>query len=268
MMRARPLLGTLVEISAAGAPDGAIEQAFAAVEQVHGLMSFHEPDSELSRLNRLAVQAPLPVHPWTYAVVRAALRFHAASDGLFDCTVARELVDWSLLPDQGLAERLPGGMQDVQLLADGRVHFRQPLALDLGGIAKGFAVDMAIQALRRAGVREACVNAGGDLRVMGGREQLIHARAPDDPQRLIALGHLARGAMATSGIYYSARTHAGRDVSALVDARSRQPLLQARSCTVLAPTCMVADALTKVLAQVGDGQSPLLRRFGAVGIVL
>lgn len=272
MRRAQPLLGTLVEIAADDASAQAMDAAFAAVARVHALMSFHEAGSDLARINREAATRPVPVHAWTYAVLRAALRLHDASAGRFDCTVARELTDWRLLPApedpdrQGVA--LTGRMSDVLLLGDGRVGFSRPLLLDLGGIAKGFAVDVAVHALRCAGVREACVNAGGDLRVLGRCARLIHVRAPDDPQRLLPLGQLAGGALATSGIYYSADRVDGREVSALVDGHRREPLLQARSYSVLAPSCMVADALTKVLAQTGDPHHPVLRRFGAAGIVL
>lgn len=268
MIRARPLLGTIVEISAESPPVHAIDAAFAAIAGVHARMSFHEPGSDLSRLNARAAQMPVRVSPLTFAVLHAAQRFHRASQGLFDCTVARELVAWQLLPGELPEVSLTGGMEDVLMLPDCHVSFRRPLLLDLGGIAKGFAVDMAIHALRRAGVQEACVNAGGDLRVIGRQARLMHVRAPDDPQRLVPVGCLSQGAMATSGIYHSSRCVAGREVSALVDAGSRQPLLLPRSYTVLARTCMVADALTKVLARVGDPGSPLLRRFGAEGLVL
>ena len=86
--RARPLLGTFVEIAASGAPRNdlheAIGRAFDTVAVVHRLMSFHERDSDVSRLNREAATRPVPIHPWTYEVLRLSSELYAASDGLFD----------------------------------------------------------------------------------------------------------------------------------------------------------------------------------------
>src|SRR5215470_2657618 len=85
MRRARALLGTLVEIAAEGLPDSsldrAVDAAFSAVELVHKLMSFHDPDSDLSRLNRRAAIEPVEVHPWTARVIRRALALFHATDG-------------------------------------------------------------------------------------------------------------------------------------------------------------------------------------------
>src|SRR5208283_167750 len=90
--RARPLLGTFVEITAAGAPrpvmEEAVEAAFAAIAKVHRLMSLQEPQSDLSRLNREASSRPVEVHPWTFEVLGAAVEVQRRSGGLFDVAVA------------------------------------------------------------------------------------------------------------------------------------------------------------------------------------
>src|SRR5262245_66651092 len=106
MRRARPLLGTHVEIEADGISDGAFERAlsaaFAAVALVHRLMSFHESDSDLTRLNRGAASAPIAVHPWTAAVLRRARAMFHATDGLFDSAVGHDLARLGLLPAHDL----------------------------------------------------------------------------------------------------------------------------------------------------------------------
>ncbi|MEY4517013.1 MAG: hypothetical protein RL180_1359 [Pseudomonadota bacterium] len=295
--RVRPALGTLVEVSIAP-PDGvdwplehAFTVAFAAIDTVQGLMSVHEPLSDLSQLNGHAHQQPYRPHPWTLAVLRRALRVYRQSAGLFDCAVAAQcLTTWQLLPDHSAvagftrssASALPDSfdvhqpatLADVQCLADGRVHFKRPLRLDFGGIAKGFAVDMAVLALYRAGVRRAVVNAGGDLRVLGSHAQEIRVRHPQNPQQLVLLGELAAGALATSGVYYSQQTTPdGQTVSALVQPHSTSqatmptPILAAQSYSVIAPTAIMADALTKVLACSQDPQHPALLMYGAQGVV-
>src|SRR5207237_9950879 len=100
--RARPLLGTFVEIEAAGAAkskmDAAIDAAFEAVAQVHRLMSFHQDDSDVSRLNREAWLRPVKVHAWTFRVLEAAVELHRRSNGIFDIAVAPTLQNMGLLP--------------------------------------------------------------------------------------------------------------------------------------------------------------------------
>ncbi len=140
------------------------------------------------------------------------------------------------------------------------VRFRVPLIVDLGGIAKGFAVDRAIDALAAHGVTGGVVNAGGDLRVFGSRAVPIHVRGLDG--RLAHAGDLADGACATS-IGGSGGGGPARVPAALVDARARRLVDDARVFTVVAPTCLVADALTKVVATGGADVDALLASFGA-----
>jgi len=168
--RCRPLLGTFVEITAAG-PDeselqASINAAFGAVKKIQSVMSAHDPASELSRLNRAAVRRPVTVSRELFAVLRRADRLAAESDGAFDYTIGSLLARWGYLP-RSLRRKRPGNWRQVLLLPGRGVCFLQPLALDLGGIAKGFAVDAAIQVLQRRGAISAIVNAGGDLRVFG-----------------------------------------------------------------------------------------------------
>src|SRR6185503_6354913 len=99
--RLRPAMGTLVHVSASG-PEASVQHcvdaAFACVERVERLMSFHDPQSDLSRVNREACRTPQTVHPWTWAVLRRAVRIAQESAGLFDIPVAPLLVREGLLP--------------------------------------------------------------------------------------------------------------------------------------------------------------------------
>lgn len=272
MRRARPLLGTYAEIEAEGLAtielERAIDAAFAAVELVQRLMSFHDPDSDLSRLNRHAAWEPVAVHPWTATVLRRAHRIFQATDGLFDCAVGYELLCWEVLPSDGLRHVECGDFSAVEFLPDGRIRFQAKIALDLGGIAKGFAVDRAVAVLRAHGVRNALVNAGGDMRVMGEAVHPIYIRHPTEPARLSLAGTLQNGAIATSSPAATLKTIHGRDVSALVSSPTRAPLLDRSAYSVVAPTCLVADALTKVLAQVGRADALCFGRFAASAIII
>jgi thiamine biosynthesis lipoprotein len=140
------------------------------------------------------------------------------------------------------------------------------LRLDLGGIAKGFAVDQAVRSLKRAGVAWGLVNAGGDLRAFGSRAWPIHVRHPAAPGQLIAVGTLREGAVATSAPYFSERMQGGQPTSALFDPTTERSIVAPISATVFARTCLFADALTKAVL-LGDA-SPALRACRAHGFVL
>lgn len=232
-------------------------------------MSFHDQSRELSLLNREAYLAPVKVHPWTYAVLKRAQRMHYASQGLFDCTVADALIQWQLLPKHAFhPEPLNCSQAQLELLPDHHVYYRSPIALDLGGIAKGFAVDAAIQCLRQRGICSAVVNAGGDLRVLGTAPESIMLRDPKNPQQLQSIGELSQGSVATSSIYYSQRQYQSQRVSALVDPATRQPILTPHSFSVIAPLAWAADALTKVVAVSANPNHPCLRHFSAAAFIL
>lgn len=270
--RARPLLGTLVIVRIDDtANDGmeleaAFNAAFAEIEAVHGVMSFHEPASELSQLNRAAAAKPQAVGPLLWRVLRASLALARASDGRFDPTVASRLVRTRHLPTPIDAHRPHprAHWRDVQLLPGRRVFFRRPLWLDFGGIAKGYAVDRAVAALRAHDVRAGMVNAGGDLRVFGDTLETVHVRDPGDPSRAHPLLQLRDGALATSSGYFSAQ-HGG---TALLDPRSGESLGGDVSVSVCAPRAIWADALTKVVLADASAALPLLRRLRAQAALL
>ena len=270
--RARPLLGTLVEIHATGAAlparlHAAVDAAFAAVEQVHRRMSFHEVGSTVSALNREALQRPLRVDAHTWAVLAAAQRLSRLSEGAFDIAVGAPLRDWGYLP-AGLAEPpFEGNWTDIELLDDCRVRFHRPLLIDLGGIAKGYAVDCAIAVLRQAGVEGALVNAGGDLRTFGAPQQ-VQLRHPQAPALVSHTLTLCDEALATSANYYSRRDTAAGAVAPLLDPRRRRPWLGAASISVRAADCMSADALTKVvLFAAPEAAERVLAAYGAQAYV-
>ncbi|WP_051748466.1 FAD:protein FMN transferase [Nevskia soli] len=249
--RARPLLGTLVEIRATAAGPraplhAAIDAAFAAVEQVHRLMSFHDAGSEVAALNREALHRSLRVDAQTWTVLAAARRLSQLSEGAFDISIGVHLQDWGYLPSGPGPIPSEGNWADIELLDDARVRFHRPLRIDLGGIAKGYAVDCAIAVLREAGIDSALVNAGGDLRVLGPPQQ-VQLRHPQNPAFSAHALSLCNEALATSANYYARRTSASGEVSPLLDPRSRRPWLGAASVSVRAADCMSADALTKVV---------------------
>ena len=257
----RPAMGTLVHVSATG-PDAAraVDAALDCIAQVDRLMSFHDPASELSMLNREAARAPCIVHPWTWAVLSRALRIAEASNGLFDITVAPLLVRKGLLPGRADEALECGGWRQIALLPGCGVFLGRPMMLDLGGIAKGFAVDLAIHALRKAGCTQAVVNAGGDLRRFGPDPHPVHLRRHDT---LIEVARLRCGAIATSVPHAEHPERLAQALGQIFDPHARRAWRGSGAVMVAAPSCVIADAFTKVAALAGPACEPLLARFGA-----
>lgn len=227
LRRARPWLGTLVDIGVPTGCDAALEAAFDAVALAHRLMSVQDAGSDLSRAHAAAVGVPVAIHRWTAEVLRLSQDLQARSEGLFD--VARGTGRWALHPEQDDADPCL-----VRLDANTR--------LDLGGIAKGWAVDQAVRAARAAGAAAVWVNAGGDLRTEGVTVpvRLRDERAGGVHQWL----QLRDGAIATSDFTPGARSELAGT-------------LRAAHVSVAAPECVWADALTKVLAQLGAADHPM-----------
>jgi thiamine biosynthesis lipoprotein len=265
--RCRPLLGTLVDVACQGSPED-VDRAFAAIEKVHRLMSFHNPASDVARMNGHASHAPVKVHPWTWRVLRCAQEFSSKSDGVFDITVGRQLVKLDYLPRLDSRCGRGGSWQDIVLDDECNIRFRRPLIVDLGGIAKGFAVDRAIEALKDHGVAAGIVNAGGDLRIFGPAWRLVHVRHPADPTRIAGAVRLRERAMATSGIYFGRRKFRGKYVSPLFDGRTGQSARQLVSVSIAAAECMAADALTKIVFVLREKAAGLLAQYHANALLL
>jgi|SRR6185369_9188647 len=233
LRRCRPLLGTYVEIEAAS--EAAIEAGYAAIATVHRLMSAHEEDSDLSRVNCFAHLGPVQVHPWTALVLERAWFWAKESQGAFDPVRAgKAAIDSGYLPRHpGQPEPTAGHWSWLEL--QGRsVRLLKPGCIDLGGIAKGFAVDRAIEALHRAGADRGLVNAGGDMAAFGARPCPVQIADPlmRSPRVEIALDNEA---LATSAVLDGAWSH--------LPGADRRWL----STSVRARSAMDADALTKVL---------------------
>jgi FAD:protein FMN transferase len=266
--RARPLLGTLVEIAVRGRddPQAAIDAAFQAVERVQRLMSYHDPASDVSRLNRQAHRRPTPVDAATFEVLQAALALSLRTGGAFDVSIAPQLEREGLLPRRYLGT-MHGNWRDIECLPGRRVRFRRPLRIDLGGIAKGYAVDLACDALRAHGVDNGLVNAGGDLRVVGSTAWPISVRHPGRPTQRLPLCEIADGAVATSAAYFLP-SGAVRRARALVDGRTRALREWCGSVSVTASTCLSADALTKVVGVLGARAGSMLMREHASACII
>lgn len=261
--RARPLLGTLVTIQLvdAASDEGrlwrAADAAFDTIAQIHQCMSAHQPGSDLARLARARPGDCLQLHPHTAAVLRLAQAWQRASAGAFDPQRAgRRLAQLGLRPGIAGAADDPAPLAALRVQDDGRVEADGPLPLDLGGIAKGYAVDQAVAVLRAHGIAGGLVNAGGDLRAFGPRAWPVEVQHPVVRPRARRLLRLRDAALATS--------LGAPDNAEFVRTRGRAPCW--RCSTVLARDCATADALTKWALQAAAPSLQLraaLARHGA-----
>jgi thiamine biosynthesis lipoprotein len=229
--------------------------------EVHRLMSFHEATSEVTQLNRCAVRAAVRVHPYTFHVLKWAAHLSRLSAGAFDISVGGRLVEWGILPapSTDVHPDPAASFQDIVLLPERHVRFHRRLWIDLGGIAKGYAVDRGIAALRACGVTRAAINAGGDLRILGRATERVSLRTVERYSQAHPTIELqGNAAVATSCGAPTRRPHGlGWRTCHVAGARGEavDPRLTA---SVVARSCLIADALTKII---------LIQRAAATNLV-
>ncbi len=244
MARARPSLGTVVSIQVLSG-DGneshverAMNEAFLMMAHISCVMSAHDENSDLGRMAMANTGDVLALAAQTVHVIRAAQYWTRVSGGAFNpCGAAQTLSRLKMRP--GLIGDATGSLDDIEILSETDVRLAQPVKLDFGGIAKGYAVDCAIDVLLGYGVHDALVNAGGDMRAIGQRKWTMdvrHAKRTLMDARLNHHPRLHQQALATSVAgplnpeFVSSRTHLKT---------------KWQSVTVQADTCMAADVLTK-----------------------
>jgi thiamine biosynthesis lipoprotein len=239
--RMRPLLGTFVEVAVrdeSAIAILAVERAYESIECVHHTLSFHDPNSELSRIN-LNPGVFVSISRSTSHVLRLAIAMMRASRGAFDFTVGGELQLQGRLPRHDDREPLARGtVRDLEL-HDRRARILRPIRITVDGIAKGYAVDLAVRAMRRAGACAGWINAGGDLRAFGNIRVPLHVRSGDN--HLTPVGLIENVAVATS------HTDSSNRFPGHIVARDGEAL-ETGVWTVMARHAWRADALTKVAA--------------------
>lgn len=254
--RMRPLLGTFVEVGVqtGDMPEHAINAAFTVMETVQSLMSFYDAGSDLSKLNQ-AGGKEVTLQPYTSHVLRLARAMTCASGELFNCTVGGALIRLGILPDHGAGVGIDSGVAADIELHGRQARLRRPVHITLDGIAKGYAVDCAVQTMKDNGVSAGWVNAGGDLRVFGDFVLPVQRREIDGSYR--SLGGLHEAAIATTSV----RAVHDKTFPAWVFSDTHTP--EAGTWSVLARKAWRADALTKVASLANPAErSALIESLG------
>lgn len=269
--RAGIALGTLVEVSLwlvdDQDPHEAFSTAFNAIRLIHKYMSLHDDNSDLGRFRLASEGDIININSHTARVLECAETLWAETQGYFDVCIANILMNQEYLPKSWLSktECLSGNRQPL-ILTSQNGHYKLTKAsdnqcIDLGGIAKGYAVDCAIEALQQIGVKAAMVNAGGDMRVYGDVTEKIHLRLTEGV--FIPLCSLNNQALASSA-HPSNQQNIPQDYLPIVDPHTGQCVAHHQKVmSVLADTAMIADALTK-LAWLNKLNDTILQRYNSI----
>ena len=258
LLRTRFLLGTLVDVTVFAPDDDramdAAAAAFSEIARLEAIFSTYRDDSEISRLNGAGGEW-LSLSPETLVVLSAATRISERSGGAFDVTVGPLVGLWRQAEERGSLpteeefriSRAAIGFRKVEIdEAGGRARLLGGVRVDPGGIAKGYIVDRACEALLRAGADGGIVNAGGDLRFAGRVDEAtrrLRIREPRDPGATrVDLPLPGLTAVATSGNYERAYEIRGKRYGHILDPRTGRPAEGAESVTVTADSALLADA--------------------------
>lgn len=280
----RPLLGTEVEISAWGKDAAAaVAAAFAEVERVHNTMSRFREGSDAWNINTSEAGQMVAVSECTFRLIEESIRISEMTDGAFDITILPLMAMWRTARRQ---DELPADEEiaAVRTLVNWRyimldtVNFavgleKAGMGIDLGGIAKGYAVSMAVAALEKYGIKSAMINAGGDIYLLGKPPQREWWRIGiEDPRKkgeIFASLDLRDEAVVTSGDYRWYFIIDDQRFHHIIDPRSGFPVEKMQSVTIVAPDATFADGLSTAIFVLGHKEGiKLADELGVEAIII
>jgi FAD:protein FMN transferase len=266
LSRDEAIMGTAIRVELWSddptAGEAAIASVMAEMHRIDGAMSPYKSESELSRINRDAAGRPVPISEEMYRLLERALQFSELSSGAFDITYAAagHLYDYrrGVKPNDVALARATAmvGYQNLILNRAARtVRFaRDGVRIDLGGFAKGYAVDNGAAILLRHGISHAIVTAGGDSHILGdrrGRPWTIAIRDPRAPGQVVAVLPLEDVAISTSGDYERFFEQDGVRFHHVIDPKTGESPRSMRSVTILAADGLTTEGLSKAVFVMG-----------------
>jgi len=278
MSREEAIMGTAVRVELWHADrergEAALDDVMREMHRIDRAMSPFKPESELSRLNRDAATGPTPVSSEMFELIERSIEFSELSGGAFDVTFASVgfLFDYRsrIKPTaEQIAAALPGINYRHLRLDRGRrtIQFaRDEVKIDLGGIAKGHAVDNCIALLKARGVAQALVMAGGDTRVLGdkrGRPWVIGVQDPRRKDAMVARIPLVDAAISTSGDYERYFESDGVRYHHILDPKTGNSAAGVRSVTIIGPDATTTEGISKSVFIKGTRARDSVRRVAA-----
>lgn len=277
------IMDTEVTVKAYGPnAEEAIQRAIAEMRRLDSLLSAYDPDSEVAAINSMAGVAPVKVSEDTIKVIQRALYFAELSGGVFDPTILPVSRLWTLAREK---EQLPSKEEvaaalelvDYRLVQidpdEGTVYLpMKGMGLDLGAIAKGYAVDKMAEILRASGVKDFLINAGGNV-YAGGRKPdnskwRVGVTDPRDTEATLGVMHAEDISVVCSGDYRRYFVVDNTVYHHIIDPRTGYPSDTSRGTTVFYPSSTDADALSTILFILGpDDSEGILSQFEGIGAI-
>ena len=236
------------------------EQVFGEMRRIEALMSSYRDSSELSFINNNAAISAVEISDEMRQVIEKSLYFSVISAGAFDITYASVGYAYDYRKRQQpsdtlVASKLPAIDYRHIELEHNRIRFgNSGVRIDLGGIAKGYAVDRAIGIVQQCGISQAMISAGGDSRIIGdrrGRPWMIGIQHPRDPAGIALRVPLSETAVSTSGDYERFFIQDGERVHHIINPATGRSAKNSWSATVTGPNAMTTDALSTTIFILG-----------------
>ncbi len=284
-----PLLHTFVEIKAYGENAGqAIDAAFNEMERINALLNNYNSDSEVSMINRQAGLNPVLISSDTMQALQLAKKFGDISRGAFDITIGPLLELWGFAQEEaglGVTEPDIDSVRKAKFYVDynalelnsgksrndsGTARLKKRgMRIDVGAFSKGYVADRAMQVLKKNGIANALISAGGTILALGKRPEStlwrIGIRHPRKPQSFLTVVLLTDKAVSTSGDYEKFYKKNGKKRTHIIDPRTGMPVEKMQSVTVIAKSAVESDALSTALFVLGvDEGIDLVNRLPGV----
>lgn len=282
------LMGTFVQVTVTADNEQkaqeCIDAAFERMREINRQMNDHDPNSPISRLTQTAFLQPAAISPELFEIIETSIQYSKLSDGAFDITIGPETQLWRKMAQTGqkpleqeLAQaRAKVGYEKLILDAANRtLQFAvEGMKLDVGAIAKGYAVDLAVKVMQQKGADGGMVDIGGNIRCFGqgpGEKGiwLIGLQDPRNDQQILMELRLNDMAVATSGDYRRTVVIGGEPHSHILNPKSAESVKEVASVTIIAPTATDADALSTTVSVLGKEKGlALLEQTGNAEAIL
>ena len=247
------LMDTEVEIILPQGGEEDFTAAFNEIRRIEKLMDVHNPESEISRINRLGSKETIKISKELFEVLKEALKYSRLTSGAFDVSICPLSHLWGEkgklkeVPEVEEIEKILPLVNYRNIILDERnqtVEFeREGMAIDLGGVTKGYALDCAIIVLEKRGVKEALINAGGDIKVIGKKDWKIGLQHPRKENEVLAVIKLKNRAIATSGDYQRYFIKEGKRYHHIVNPKTGYPAIECMSVTIIGSSAIQTDIL-------------------------
>ncbi|PIZ12449.1 MAG: hypothetical protein COY53_10020 [Elusimicrobia bacterium CG_4_10_14_0_8_um_filter_37_32] len=256
------LMGTYVQIKVrnTGASNAkiAIDKSFDEIERISKLMSRFSKDSEVYKINSLSPIQFLKINPELYSLIETSIKYSRLTDGAFDITIFPLVQLWqsafkkNQIPDKNKVKNISSlvNYQNIILKNNTIAFKKENMGIDLGGIAKGYAVDCAINKLQECNIKEALVNAGGNIRVIGYKSWQIGLKHPRSNEILSRI-ELKNKSTATSGDYERYFVKEGTRYHHILNPKTGYSADECISVTIIGDTGIICDILSTAVFVLG-----------------